>query len=42
VSRSTTNKVGIGVAVVLAVIGLIAVGFIIFMFIALQSFGSNK
>ncbi len=36
------NKVGIGVAVVLAVIGLIAVGFLIFMFIALQSFGSNK
>jgi hypothetical protein len=36
------NKVGIGVAVVLAVIGLIAVGFVIFMFIALQSFGSNK
>jgi hypothetical protein len=36
------NKVGIGVGVVLAVIGLIAVGFIIFMFIALQSFGSNK
>lgn len=41
-SRSTMNKVGIGVAVVLAVIGLIAVGFIVFMFIALQSFGSNK
>jgi len=36
------NKVGIGVAAVLAVIGLIAVGFIVFMFIALQSFGSNK
>jgi hypothetical protein len=41
-SRSTLNKVGIGVAVVLAVIGLIAVGFIVFMFIALQNFGSNK
>ena len=36
------NKVGIAVAVVLGVIGLIAVGFIVFMFIALQSYGSNK
>ena len=36
------NKVGIAVAVVLGVIGLIAVGFIVFMFIALQNFGSNK
>ena len=41
-SRSTMNKVGIGVAVVLAVIGLIAVGFMVFFFIALQSFGSSK
>ena len=36
------NKVGIGVAVVLGVIGLIVVGLFVFMFIALQSFGSNK
>ena len=40
--RSTMNKLGIGVAIVLAVIGLIAVGLFVFMFIAMQSFGSNK
>ena len=36
------NKVGIGIAVVLGVIGLIVVGLFVFMFIALQNFGSNK
>lgn len=36
------NKVAIGVAVVLGVIGLVAVGLLVFMFVALQSFGSNK
>ncbi len=36
------NKVGIGIAVVLGVIGLIVVGLFVFMLIAQQNFGSNK
>lgn len=41
-SQGNMNKVGVIVAVVLGAIGLAAVGFFIFMAIALQSFGSNK
>lgn len=36
------STAGTIVAVVLGAIGLVAVGFIVFMAIALQSFGSNK
>lgn len=36
------NKVGVVVAVVLGAIGLAAIGFFIFMYIALQNLGSNK
>lgn len=36
------NKVGVVIAVVLGTIGLAAVGFFIFVAIALQSFGSSK
>jgi hypothetical protein len=36
------NKVGVTIALVLGAIGLVAVGFMVFMAIALQSFGSNK
>jgi hypothetical protein len=36
------NKVGVVIAVVLGAIGLAVVGFMVFMAIALQSFGSNK
>ena len=36
------NKIGIAVAVVLGVVGLIAVGFMVLMAIALNSMGSNK
>lgn len=36
------NKVGVVIAVVLGAIGLAAVGFFIFVAIALQSMGSNK
>jgi hypothetical protein len=42
VSQRNMNKVGVGIAVVLGAIGLVAVGFMVFMAIALQSFGSNK
>ena len=41
-SPETLNRIGIGVAIVLGVIGLIAVGFIVLMAIALSSMGSNK
>jgi hypothetical protein len=36
------NKVGITIAVVLGAIGLIAVGFMVLMAIALNSMGSTK
>lgn len=36
------TRIGTVIAVVMGVIGLIAVGFFIMMAIALQSFGSNK
>jgi hypothetical protein len=36
------RKVGIVIAAVLAALGLLAVGFFIFIAIALQSMGSNK
>jgi hypothetical protein len=42
VSPETLNRIGIAVAVVLGVMGLIAVGFMILMAIALGSMGSNK
>ncbi len=41
-SKGGMNKVGVVVAVVLGAIGLVAVGFFIFVAIALQSMGSNK
>lgn len=36
------NRIGVIIGIVLGVIGLVAVGFFIFMAIALQSWGSNK
>lgn len=41
-SQRNVNKVGTIVAVVLGVVGLAAVGFMVFMAIALQSLGSSK
>ena len=41
-SRDGMNRLGMIVGIVLGVVGLLAVGFFVFMAIALQSFGSNK
>ena len=41
-SQRNMNKLGVAIAVVLGAVGLVAVGFMIFVAIALQSFGSNK
>ena len=41
-SQGGMNKLGTILAIVLGAIGLVAVGFMIFVAIALQSFGSNK
>ena len=41
-SEKGMTTVGTVVAIVLAVIGLVVVGFFIMMAIALNSFGSNK
>ncbi len=41
-SEKGMTRIGIVVAIVLAVIGLATVGFFVFLSIALSSFGSNK
>ena len=41
-SRDRMHRIGLIVAIVLGVAGLVAVGVFIFMAIALQSWGSNK
>ena len=40
--RSAATTAGIVIAVVLGIFGLVMVGFIVFFFIALSNFGSNK
>ena len=41
-SQGGMNKIGMTIGIVLGVIGLVAVGFFIFVAIALQSLGSSK